>query len=286
MKNSMRFMVLSITLSICLIFAVQVQSADQAPDKVIAKVGNEEIHQADIDEITSKVPEPFRKGFAKKALERIIDSLVFSKLAKDAKVDQSAEFKEKLEKEKSRILADYYMSILMEKEGSVTDKEIAEYYEKNKAAFQGDDKVKVAQILVSDKAEAEKAKERINKGESFEDVAKDMTAKGILQKPWTLGWIQKGRLQKDFEQAAFALNKGEVSDILSTKMGYHIIKVLDKQEGVTKSLDQMKSVIQKRIEAEKRSTLFESYRKKANVQILDEEYKADSNPKLFAPKKN
>ncbi|MGB9677271.1 MAG: peptidylprolyl isomerase, partial [Candidatus Ratteibacteria bacterium] len=82
-----------------------------------------------------------------------------------------------------------------------------------------------------------------------------------------LGWIGKDYMIKDFEDVAFKLKKGEVSEIVKTKFGYHIIKVEDIKSAEQKSYEDVKEDIRKILEVKRIRKLEEKLKEKYNVKI-------------------
>lgn len=88
------------------------------------------------------------------------------------------------------------------------------------------DKVHCAHILVKTEQEAKNVLERLNKGEKFANLAQvSLCPSG--KRGGDLGTFGRGKMVKEFETAAFALQKGQISAIVKTKFGYHIIKRLE-----------------------------------------------------------
>jgi peptidyl-prolyl cis-trans isomerase C len=88
------------------------------------------------------------------------------------------------------------------------------------------DKVHCAHILVKTEQEAKSILERLNKGEKFANLAQvSLCPSG--KRGGDLGTFGRGKMVKEFETAAFALQKGQISAIVKTKFGYHIIKRLE-----------------------------------------------------------
>ncbi len=89
------------------------------------------------------------------------------------------------------------------------------------------DQVHCAHILVKTEQEAKAILERLNKGEKFANIAKDASLCPSGKKGGDLGTFSRGKMVKEFETAAFTLQKGQTSAIVKTKFGYHIIKRLE-----------------------------------------------------------
>jgi parvulin-like peptidyl-prolyl isomerase len=86
------------------------------------------------------------------------------------------------------------------------------------------DKVRCAHILVKTQTEAKTVQDRLAKGESFSAIAQQVSLCPSGKKGGDLGKFGRGQMVKEFETAAFQLQKGEVSQPVKTKFGYHIIK--------------------------------------------------------------
>jgi peptidyl-prolyl cis-trans isomerase C len=87
--------------------------------------------------------------------------------------------------------------------------------------------VHCAHILVKSEKEAQAAVQRLQKGEKFANVAREISLCPSGKRGGDLGTFGRGKMVKEFEQAAFALQKGQVSPIVKTKFGYHIIRRLE-----------------------------------------------------------
>ncbi|GAB6890701.1 peptidylprolyl isomerase [Geobacillus stearothermophilus] len=118
----------------------------------------------------------------------------------------------------------------------VTEKELKEYYDNYKP------KIRTSHILVKDEKTAKEVKAKLDKGEDFAKLAKEYSQDpGSASNGGDLGWFGPGKMVKEFEEAAYKLKVGEVSDPVKTDYGYHIIKVTDKEK--KKSFNEMKDEI-------------------------------------------
>lgn len=142
----------------------------------------------------------------------------------------------------------------------VTDKELKEAYDAKKP------EVKASHILVQDEKTAKEVKAKLDKGEDFAKLAKEYSQDpGSAENGGDLGFFGPGKMVPEFEEAAYKLKKGEVSEPVKSSFGYHIIKVTDKKE--LESFEKMKPELEKEI---KRSKLDPETLQKA----VDEEMKA------------
>jgi peptidyl-prolyl cis-trans isomerase C len=138
---------------------------------------------------------------------------------------------------------------------TVSDKEIREYYDSNLDKFKRPEQVSASHILIkvdpeADKSEKAKARKQIEtlqkkvkKGEDFAALAKEHSGCPSNERGGDLGYFGRGQMVKSFEDAAFALKPGQVSDIVETRFGYHLIKAIDKRPPTTVPFDEVKEGI-------------------------------------------
>ncbi|MBW2171630.1 MAG: peptidylprolyl isomerase [Deltaproteobacteria bacterium] len=141
---------------------------------------------------------------------------------------------------------------------TVTDKEMRAYYDSNLDRFKQPEQVKASHILIkvdpeADESEKGKARKQIEtiqkkvkKGEDFEALAKEHSGCPSSTKGGDLGYFGRGQMVKPFEDTAFALKPGQVSDIVETRFGYHLIKVTDKKPAMTVPFEEVKERISER----------------------------------------
>jgi peptidyl-prolyl cis-trans isomerase C len=89
--------------------------------------------------------------------------------------------------------------------------------------------VRVSHILLKKESEAKAALEELKKGESFGKIAQERSLCPSKRRGGDLGFFSRGKMVKEFENAAFALKKGETSGLVKTQFGYHIIKKTDER---------------------------------------------------------
>ena len=121
---------------------------------------------------------------------------------------------------------------VMEDYVDLTEEDVKAYFEENKESFATPEQVEASHILVEDEATANEVIEKLNAGEDFAELAKEYsTDESNAAEGGALGFFGRGQMVEEFENAAFAMNVGEVSKTpVKTEHGYHIIKVTDKTE--------------------------------------------------------
>jgi peptidyl-prolyl cis-trans isomerase C len=138
----------------------------------------------------------------------------------------------------------------------VAQTEVRRYYDDNPNFFHEPEAIKASHILImiEDAADEQQKKtayrtisdikKKIDKGEPFESLAKEHSDCPSSAQGGDLGYFQKGQMVKPFEDAAFALKVGEVSDIVETRFGYHLIKLVDRKPERTMPFDEVKGDIE------------------------------------------
>ena len=146
------------------------------------------------------------------------------------------------------------------KEINITDEEIQNYYIRNRLKYYEPEKIKVKHILISVKKWDNKTEvsEALNK---IKSIQKELKNNGVFERlaekysddqssarnGGQIGFIKRGDVVPEFEKAAFKLKEGEISDIVKTQFGYHLIKVDEKIPAKMPTLNELKEVIKKEI---------------------------------------
>ncbi len=185
---------------------------------------------------------------------------------KSVKIDPSAMekyFEEQKERyripEKIKITYAVFDPEVYKKTPKVDETQIRDYYDENMDLFREKKQVKAKHILfkLSETApQEEEAKirdkalgvlKRAKEGEDFSQLAKKFSEDPGTKENGDLGYFSAGQMVKPFESAAFALKKGEISDLVRTPFGYHIIKVEDIKEARTKTLEEVREQIAQKL---------------------------------------
>ncbi|HOJ43480.1 MAG TPA: peptidylprolyl isomerase, partial [Syntrophorhabdaceae bacterium] len=197
----------------------------------------------------------------KNYLEKIIMKKLLLREAKKEDIEKNPEFQERLKDIKEQLVIEFLLKKKINVDAQITEDDLKQYYEKNKEAFKRDREINTRHILVNTEDEARQIKEKISKGEDFAELAKkysiDPSAKA---NGGEIGFHPKGTLLPEYEAAAFKLNKvGQISDIVKTKFGYHIIKLEGIRPPSYMPYEEVKDYIKQKIAQEKQTQALEKY---------------------------
>ncbi|MCA0989195.1 peptidylprolyl isomerase [Guptibacillus algicola] len=152
----------------------------------------------------------------------------------------------------------------------VSDEKLKTFYEENQNLFT---ELEASHILVDDEETAKEVKEKLNDGGDFAELAKEYSKDGSAQNGGDLGIFKKGDMVAEFEEAAFALEKGEVSDIVQSQFGYHIIKLKSK---TVKPFEESKEEVKEQYlqqNAKDVPTVIDELIKEADIKVKDDQFK-------------
>lgn len=140
---------------------------------------------------------------------------------------------------------------LMADKIKVTDDEIKQIYDQYKDSFATPEQVRASHILVETKEEAEAIVKQLKEGADFAAIAKEKNQDATKETGGDLDFFGRGQMDPAFEEAAFKLKKGEISDPVKSSFGYHIIKVTDRKEATNPTLEDKKEEIRSQLENQK-----------------------------------
>jgi foldase protein PrsA len=130
-------------------------------------------------------------------------------------------------------------------------------------------------ILVEDEKTAKEVRKKVEEGGDFEELAKEYSTEPAAQDTGgDLGWFGTGRMVPEFEKAAFALKKGEISEPVKSSFGYHVIELLDTREAKVEATDEeLKATVEDNLKRAKFEEKLISLLKDSNIDIKAEEFK-------------
>ena len=262
------------------------QSGQQIPEAQMQKIENSILDSLIVGELLYQ--ESKKKGIQVKP-ETVNEQLAVIK----KRFPSEAEFSKALEKNNmtvSKIRADISRDMAIQQlidqevdqKVKTTDEESKVFYDANPKFFQQPERVKASHILIKvDEGASEEKKaearnkikdiqQKVQKGEDFAALAKTYSEGPSAPKGGDLDYFGRGQMVKPFEDVAFSLKPNETSDIVETRFGYHLIKVVDKQPAKNMTHAEVKDRINKHLKDQKlkteRQLYFDKLKKDAKIE--------------------
>lgn len=274
-----------------LLFAALACAAGEDP--VIAKTSDYVFRQSDLDRLLSYSPDYLKEQLKKDPrqktalVRKIMQQRIIAEIAKKQKFDQEKAVKEQLGYMTEDFLANAYLYQVVMKKVTVTENDMKGYYEENIKEFTEPEQVKVRHILIkvpfgASEDQKKKAREKaenilewLKKGEKFDVLARTYSEDpGSKDKGGDLGYISRGRTAKSFEEAAFSMKPGEISSVIESDFGFHVIQVEDRREAKTRTFDESKDFIKQKLTENMTKAKVEEFIKKsgeeAGLEIYEE----------------
>lgn len=245
-------------------------------DAVVAKVGDLEIHQselelaiANLDPQLAQLPDEQKKVAA---LSSVIDVKLLVKNADAEGLKDTEDFKKRVNFITDRELHNaYFRKHVVD---AVTPEEVKARYDKEVAGLPQEEEVKAAHILVATEEEAKEVIKQLDGGKDFAEIAKEKSTDSNKDEGGDLGWFGKGRMVPEFEEAAFALEKGAYTKTpVKSQFGFHVIKLEDKRVSPPPAFDQVEQQVRQMVMRDKYIALIEKAKADQTIDIKDEALK-------------
>jgi peptidyl-prolyl cis-trans isomerase C len=257
-------------------------SVPSPKQKVVLEIGDYKVSDGELQEILKQMPIEQKMhylGRGQKGMEDLLNDIAERHIVAEAA--RARKMNDQVQVQGGLLIADdsvlysaFYRKEVLDK--VVPESEIKAFYEQNKARLQLPEQIKIRQIFVSPRPESEikntegndaktegEAKQKIDRilaelknGADFADLARKWSEDPSAANGGEIPWFGKGRMVPAFEEAAFKLNVGQISEPLKTDFGYYILKGEEKREKFQIPYEQVRDQIQNQI-ASKRSDLIE-----------------------------
>jgi peptidyl-prolyl cis-trans isomerase C len=249
----------------------------------------------------AELPAEQRTQIEKNIIEQLVTERVLMQKVKEAGISaDEALVNERFEQAKTQRpdLSEEMLKGLLEKDNmiqqlleteviskiSVTDEEAQTFYDEQKEQFQEPEQIQASHILIQvaqDASDEEKqaARQKIDdvlvmakEGKDFAELATEYSEGPSKDQGGDLGFFPKGAMVPSFEEVAFALNEGEISDVVETQFGYHIIKLTGKKEAREVPFEEVKEQVKQGLQQQKTGTevkaWVENLKDQAEVEIM------------------
>ena len=238
---------------------------------VAAKVNNHIISAQDVLNAVNTLPKNVKTKPLSEIYPRIINELInkhlITKRAYNEKLDLDQNVLNLIQKNKDSILAKYWLNNYIKNETS--EENIKNFYNEYVKSFKEYTEVNASHILVKTKNEAVSIINKLKSKSQFSELAKTFSIGPSGKNGGDLGWFGPGQMVKEFEKAAFLIEKGNISQKpIKTKFGFHVIKVNDIRNAKPKKLYEIKKNIIEKITKVSLSNLENKIRKNQDVVIV------------------
>jgi len=248
------------------------------PDTVLASFNGQIITLGEFNQLWEEVPEEYKLQLDK---SMILDQMISEKLliqeAEKIGLEEDNDVLEQIKKMTEQIL----VQVLIEREIldkiKVNDEEILEYYEQNKDSFTEKEQVHLYNILLETEEEAQDILEQLMAGVDFSEIAKERSTGPSAAQGGDLGYLSKGTIIPEIEEVVFALELEELSEVIKTDFGFHILKITEKKPETVKTLEEVKEDIIQILLPDKQKEAFENLleelKSKSEIEINEEALK-------------
>jgi peptidyl-prolyl cis-trans isomerase C len=224
------------------------------------------------------LPEEYRDVLTLEELQQYLDRWITTQLLYDEGMKSglvvSSDIDARLEQYRKDLVADQLVQKVIQDRAVVSEREVRDFYDAHAREYLTE--FRVSHILVNTLEDAQKVKEQIGK-RSFAYLARRNSIDKHSGSGGDLGYLSKGNMIPEFESVVFDLEMGEVSDIIESEFGYHIIKIVDiRQARFQLQFEDVKDQIASDMMLKKRETVYDSLvtalRERADIRILDRTY--------------
>jgi peptidyl-prolyl cis-trans isomerase C len=252
--------------------ALGLRAGAQDADKVVARVNGTDIKASDIaiaeEDVgpnLAQMPPESRREYLTAYLT---DMTLVARAAEGRKLADSAEFQQRLAYYRNKIL----MELLFQSEAkaAVSDGAMHQLYDEAARQMADQQEVRARHILVKTEDEAKAILAELKNGADFADLARRKSTDPGASEGGDLGYFPKDEMVPEFADAAFKLEKGQISEPVHTRFGWHVIKVEDKRVRQVPTFDQVRDQLATHLVRKAQAELITKLRADAKIERLDQ----------------
>ncbi len=229
-------------------------------NKVLAVVNGKEISEDTVLRFLNDLgPQMAMQFQSPEGIKRVVDELVNQEIiyldALENGLDNDDTFKQELERVKEGLVKQYALNTLLAKVNA-TEEELVDFYNQNKEKFQKPESAVASHILVETEEKANEIIKEINEGLAFEEAAKKYSSCPSKEQGGNLGEFSRGQMVPEFEEATFSMETETISNPVKTQFGYHIIKLIAKNEEALSTFDEVKDQLTQQVVGMKQQEVY------------------------------
>lgn len=238
-------------------------------------------------ETLERMPDYLRRQYAG-FIQQLIENRVMAVAAEHEDFSDDPAYQAELEEAVRQVKMRYYYARHVSAGVRVSDEDVKQYYQKHLKEYSVPDRLRVRHILVEVKRGAHPAevsnaynravelRQRIQEGEPFATLALNESSCPSRTQGGDLGYVQRGQLVPEVERAAFALRGNELSPVIQSEFGYHIVQVTDRVAGRRRTLEEVRDEIRDRLIQERERARYQEV-----LQQLTNTYKVIRNEQVI-----
>lgn len=236
----------------------EVRWASCEDTRILARIGEHVITDEQFRWFIEQLPLEQRasllvdKNNREKVLHRMIDMKLVYLEAIRMGFDKHPDVIKKMEFAKEQIVLSQYIEDEINRKVSVSREAMGEFYRLNRDRFIVSHPIRIRHILLSTEKEAQKILKRLQSGEDFMVLAQNNSIDPSGKRGGDLGWLEKRVMDPDLARVAFHLNVGEISGVIRSQYGYHILRVEGKKDPEYKELSQVEDMVRERVVQQER----------------------------------
>jgi len=248
------------------------------PETILASFGGQTITLGEFNQLWEQVPEDYKLQLDKSiVLDQVISEKLLIQEANNMGLEKDNDVLEQIKKMTEQILVQALIEREILDKVDVNDEEVSEYYEQNKGNFTEKEQVHLYNILLESEEEAQDILEQLKAGGDFSEIAKEKSTGPSAAQGGDLGYLIKGTIITEIEEVVFALEVEELSEVIKTDFGFHILKITEKKPEIVKTLEEVKEdIIQTLLPVKQKEAfdnLLEELKGKTEIEINEEALK-------------
>ncbi|MFC1548418.1 peptidylprolyl isomerase [Candidatus Omnitrophota bacterium] len=268
-----------LTATLFLFLILYLTACGKAPEKnaVVATIGTSEITLSDFNERIANLPPRYGeivKKRKKEFLDEIVNDTLLYQEAVRVGLNNDKDVQKVIEQARRKIMIARLLKDKVDDRIIINEEDIVTFYNDNSDKYMTPEIMRVSHILVQNQEDADSVLEELVNGKSFESLAKAKSVDPTAQRGGDIGYFPKGQLMPRFEEACSQLEIGEISGVVKTKLGYHIIKLTDRRAPELRPLEKVREDIESRLRMVNRQKLFndllQHLRKTTKIEIDEE----------------
>lgn len=243
-----------------------------AANTVVATVNGVKILRSDVEAARSQLPEQYRKlpmdQLYQPILNQLIRTKVLSAQARADKLHETEGYKRRVALIAERMLEEELLKKTIDEK--VTDEALQARYDKTSGSFPTKEEIRARHILVKTEAEADAIIKELTGGADFAKLAAEKSIGPSKANGGDLNYFSKGQMVPPFEEAAFALAKGEFTrSAVKSPFGWHVIKLEDKRQSMPPSFEESRDRLSQELSQEFAEQLVRGLTEKAKIERFE-----------------